>query len=412
MLNRPIPTGYDPNTRYYATRYHQGGRVVFSIDLALTQVADLLPAPDPNNPTEGNRQVKESHAKAFADYVREKEDWVAPALVLRAPDIFEFEMLSEISGTQFGIISFPVMARTDLRILDGQHRTLGIHLAIRGIAADLEKERGLLAAAKRTGAEPASLAVFQSKIDELLAQRERLAHDRASVQIFIEDDPAAYKQMFYDIADNALGITSSVKARFDSRKVVNRALDGVNKHALLHGRVDLEQDRLLRNNQNLLGAKHVAEIIRTIAVGIDGRVGRRLEDELSEGELVEQTNDFLDVIVSAFPDLSAVADGELPPSDLRTRSLLGSTVMLRVLAGVYAELKDVQRLDDDDITEFFQLLAPQMTLPVAPGSIWVSYVPDAVFTAGATAPRSRRQDLRTLRDSIVKWAIDRPMWLS
>ena len=38
----------------------------------------------------------------------------------------------------------------------------------------------------------------------------------------VEDDSTAYKQMFFDIADNALGITSSVRARFDSRKVVNR----------------------------------------------------------------------------------------------------------------------------------------------------------------------------------------------
>lgn len=406
-----VPTGYDPNIRFYATRYHQGGRRVFSVDLSLTQVADLIPAPDPHQAAVGNRQVKETHARAFADYIREKPDWVAPALVLRAPDIFDFEVKEEISGTEFGIISFPTMARTDLRILDGQHRTLGIHLAISGIAADLEKARSALAAAKRTESEPAVMEQFQTKIDILNKQRARLSHDRTSLQIFIEDDQVAYKQMFFDIADNALGITSSVKARFDSRKVVNRALEGVTKHALFKDRVDLEQDRIARNNVNLVGAKHVAEIIRTIAVGIDGRVGRRVEDELDEGELVEKTNNFLDTLIAAFPPLEAVADGELSPVELRAQSMLGSTVMLRILAGVYAELTDRQMLDDDEVVEFFQQLAPFMEGEVAEGSPWIDHVPDNVFAVGAFSPRSRRQDLRTLRDSMVKWALDKPLWL-
>lgn len=412
-----IPTGYDPNVRFYATRYHQGGRVVFSLDLSLTQIADLLPKPDPSNPTEGNRQVNESHARAFGDYVRRTPDWVAPALVLRAPDIFEFEVQTEISGTQFGIISFPQMARTDLRILDGQHRTLGIHLAISGISSDLEKVRNLLAAAKKTDSEPAVLDMLQAEVDGLNGQRARLARDRTSVQIFIEDDQTAYKQMFFDIAENALGITSSVKARFDSRKVVNRALDGVMKHSLFKGRVDLEQDRMGSNNPNIVGAKQVAEIIRTIAVGIDGRVGRRLEEELDEGELVERTNNFLDALLSAYPPLAAVADGDTAPSELRATSLLGSTVMLRILAGVYAELTDpnpllgIEEMDPDDVVEYFQKLAPAMAGPVAEDSIWVKHIPNSVFTAGSMSPRSRRQDLRTLRDAMVGWAVMKPDWL-
>ena len=37
-------TGYDPDIQFYATRYRQGGRTVYSLDLALTQIAELLPA--------------------------------------------------------------------------------------------------------------------------------------------------------------------------------------------------------------------------------------------------------------------------------------------------------------------------------------------------------------------------------
>jgi len=405
-------TGYNPNETFYATRYKQGGRTVYSIDLSLTQIAALIPAPTPDKVSEGNRRVKEGHAKAFGDYVREKPDWIAPALVLRAPNIFDFEVRENIGGTEFGVLAFPKHAREDLRILDGQHRILGVHLAIAGIGDDLEKARSALAAAKRTDESGQLVAEMQGRVDSLTQQRERFARERTTLQVFVEDDQIAYKQMFFDIADNALGITSSVKARFDSRKVVNRALEPVMKHALLRDRVDPEQDRVARNNPNLMGAKSVAEIIRALAVGIDGRIGRRLEDELDEGQLVETTNDFLDVMLEAFPDLAAVADGELSPQALRQSSLLGSITVIRVLAGVYADLTGPRhKFEDDEVGEFFALLAPHMDTPVAEDSIWISHVPNEVFAVGSSAPRSRRQDLKQLRDSLVEWATKEPAWL-
>src|SRR5262245_4082637 len=145
------PTGYDTHDRYYATKYEQGGRIVYSIDLSLASVAATMPRPDPAKPTPGNRRVKESHARGFGQYVRENENWVAPALLLRSPDIFEFQKEKDVAGTQFGILAIPRLARTDLRILDGQHRILGLHYAIEDIASELEKQRGLAAAAKKDG---------------------------------------------------------------------------------------------------------------------------------------------------------------------------------------------------------------------------------------------------------------------
>lgn len=404
-------TGYDTEDRFYATKYTQGRRKVFAIDLSLTQIASYLPEPDPKDPTEGNRRVREAHAVAFGNYLREHEDWVSPALLLRGPDIFNFETKEEIAGTQFGIVSLPRLARSDLRILDGQHRILGIHRAIQGIARDLEKHRDLLARGKRNGEPPEVLKQFTDKIKELEHQRGRLDRERISIQIMVEDDSSAYKQMFFDIADNALGITSSVRARFDSRKVVNRSLEDVMKHSLLAGRVDMEQDRIGANNPNLLGAKHVADIVRSVAVGVDGRVGRRLEDELREDALVQLTNGFLDALVDGFSDLARVADGAVTPEDLRRGSLLGSTSMVRVLAGVYHDLNSMQ-WDDEDITEFFTSLNPFMDAPVRAESPWVTDVPNEIFSEGASAPKARRQDLRALNDTIVGWALTQPAWLA
>ncbi|VXB79362.1 DNA sulfur modification protein DndB [Frigoribacterium sp. 9N] len=405
-------TGYDPNETFFATRYKQGGRTVYSIDLSLTQISALIPAPSSERANEGNRQVKESHARAFGDYVRTEQNWVAPALVLRAPDIFEFEVRETVGGTEFGVLAFPKHAKDDLKILDGQHRILGIHLAIQSIGAELEKTRSTLAASKRNEESPAVIEDIQRRIEALLKQRERFSLERTTLQIFVEDDSVAYKQMFFDIADNALGISSSVKARFDSRKVVNRSLEEVMNHALLKGRVDLEQDRIGRTNPNLIGAKQVGEIVRTLAVGLEGRIGRRLEDELSEAELVEKTNDFLDVLLNAFPPLAAVADGELSPEELRRSSMLGSLVVLRVLAGVHADLKSARhKLDDEEIAEFFNSLAPHFEGPASEDSIWVQHVPNDVFIPGSYGPRSRRQDLKQLRDSLVDWAVREPSWL-
>ena len=402
-------TGYDTQDRFYATRYSQGGRRVYAIDLSLTQIAAYLPVPDPANPTEGNRRVRESHARSFGEYIRGHEEWVSPALLLRAPDIFEFETQEEIAGTQFGVLGVPRLARADVRILDGQHRILGIHRALAGIAEDLEKQRDLLAKAKKQDADPAVLKSLKATIDRLDDQRRRLDQERISIQIVIEDDQTAYKQMFFDIADNALGITSAVRTRFDNRKVVNRAVEPMLAHALLGGRVDLEQDRISASNPNLLGARHVADLIRTVAVGIDGRVGRRLEDELREDALVEETSRFLDTMLESFPSLAKVADGELAPEQLRKTSLLGASTMLRVLAGTYFELR--RNFEDDDLAAFFATLEPHMAAPVSEESIWVTKVPGEIFTPGASAPRSRRQDLRQLTDTIASWATTAPEWL-
>jgi len=227
----------------------------------------------------------------------------------------------------------------------------------------------------------------------------------------VEDDAEAYKQMFYDIADNALGITSSVRARFDHRKIVNRCVEGVLRHSLLEGRVDLEQDRLGRGNPSFVGAKHVAEIIRTVAVGVDGRIGKRLEDELQEGVLVENTNRFFDTLLAAFPQLAEVADGELEPEVLRKTSLLGSTTMLRVLAGTYHALTE-EEWQDEDIAAFFAELEPYTAAPVKEASPWVSQIPEDIFTPGASAPTARRQDLKRLTETLRAWALHRPAWLA
>lgn len=403
----PEMTGYDTEDRYYATSYKQGGKTVYSIDLSLAGVAATVPRPDPRRLTEGNRQINESHARAFGTYVRENVNWVAPALLLRASNIFKFKEEKVIGGIQFGVLSVPRLARTDLKILDGQHRILGLHHAVEDIASELEKHRSLLAAARNQD-NPELVKRYQAEIKDLEAQRARLDRERISVQIYLVDDTGEFKQMFVDIADNAKGITSTIRARFDHRKVVNRALDTVLRNALLDGRVDMQQDRIGGASRNLVGAKHVAEIIRTVTVGISGRVSRRQETELQEAELAERANNFLDTLTEGFSVLNDLIEGKCTPEQLRKTSLLGSSTMLRVMAGVYYEL--ARERSDDDIAGFFAKLSPHMTAPVTDDSPWVR-IEGEVFSAGAVAPRARRQDLVTLTQAIVEWARSEPEWM-
>jgi hypothetical protein len=404
----PQMTGYDTEDRYFASRFKQGERIVYSIDLSLAHVAATLPRPDPNRPTPGNRRVRDSHARGFGKYVLENETWIAPALLLRAPDIFTFKMQQQVDGMQFGILSVPRLARTELGILDGQHRILGIYYATEEVATQLQDVRNHLAAARRQQ-DPDLEAHFQTRLVELEQRRNRLSREHISVQIHIEEELTAFEQMFFDIAENALGIQNALRVRFDNRKVVNRALEDALRHSLLTERVDLEQDRVGGASPYLLGAKHVADIVRTVTVGISGRVGRRQETELNEAELVENTNRFLDTLVEAFPDLDHLLEGRITPQDLRNSSLLGSATMLRVLAGVYYELANKHSMSDDEIQEFFSKLAPFMSAPVKQGSPWMEA---KVFSEGAMAPQARGGNLRALTDITVRWAKHTPKWLS
>lgn len=423
VAERPAVTGYDSLVRFYATRYLQGGRVVYSLDLSLAQIAGLLPAPDPASPQPGNRRIQPAHAAAFGQYIRSNKNWVAPAIVLRGTSEFSFEVLESIEGTEFGIISLPFLALTEIHILDGQHRILGMHLAIRGIATDLEKARAQLnrierrkvpvgddgTASAEADEKLSQIVEVKSRIEQLTAQRFRFEHERTSVQIFIEDEQLSYQQMFYDIADNALNITASVRARFDTRKAVNRVLQDVVQHSVLMDRVDLESDRLGRQNPHLLSAKHVADIIRINAVGIEGRIGRRVEADLDEAQLLERTNQFFTVLSETLTGYKALISGDTTAPELRNRTMAGSPVMIRVLAGVFQQLKK-KGMSQTRIKRFFNDLDPYLEQPAS--AEWVKNTGGDLFFVGALSPSSRRQDLVNLTQQMVSWAEVRPDWMA
>ena len=392
-------TGNAPFDYYFAVKSRQGGRDVYTIQMPVEESVRTLPVPNPAIPTPGNRKVNATHAKGFGRYVREHADWVAPALMVRAGDDIRFEKQGDLpGGLEIGILAVS-RAGTALRILDGQHRVLGGSEGWKDLSAEITRLEDRIARDK-SGGKPED----KQNLAKLQLQRERFMKEHFVVQIYMETRPEKFEQMFFDVADNALGINQAVKARFDSRKVVNRSLVEVTKHALLKDRVDLEQDRIKGANPNLVGAKHVADIIRAVNVGVVGRIGARREAQLDDGEIVERSNEFLDALVGGFSTpLDKLVDGSMTAEELRQTSLLGSVTMLRVLGGVFFEMtSDDIGATADQVQDFFEDLSPHMSAPVGPESVWMV---TGDFDAGSYGPRARTQNLKHLVDTIVQWAV-------
>ena len=297
-----------------------------------------------------------------------------------------------------------------MHTIDGQHRVLGISMEKQRISqaiANIDRETARKISAEKT-------AKLQIEREKLIGQLDRLKNEFVGLDIYVEPDPIKAQQMFVDVADNAKGISGAVRARFDSSKVANRTLSDVIDHPLLKGRVDAEQDRMTQKNTNLIGAKHVADVTRAVIAGAGGRISKKAEQTLTDGEVIEQTRDFLNVISYAFSSLSALVEedldaerrpGELTMSqELRRSSLLGSVGMLRVLGGVFHELRTADSpVELDDITAFFKRLDPHMAAPVTEDSIWRTSNTSTDFEPNAAAPIMRTQNIVHLVSVIVGW---------
>ena len=416
-LGGATPTGYSQYDEYVAEASFQGKRVHYTLALPLVQVPVVLPVPDPAEPLEDNREIRPGHAKGFADYVRRNPDWHSGPLTVRTTSaVVKFKAFEggDFGTLKVGILQVPRNARSSFKIIDGQHRVLGIDVMLKAINDEISEQRNLLTKAVRNGEDPAVKHQFERKIKLLEEQRDRTTNDSIAVDLVIEDSSDKARQIFVDVANNAVGISKSVTGRFDSRKVVNRALSIIltdpTAPTLIVSRVDQEKDRVTGSNPNLLGAVHLAEIIRTVEVGIAGRVSDAQEKTLDEQQLAANACRFLHLISDNFSMLNDIAHGKAEPADVRDKSLLLSTTMLRVLAGVYHNLK--KTMSDDQIGAFFKKLDTHMGAPIAKGTasgdLWLGATTSEAFADGAGAPGARAQQVKELTEVITGWATDAP----
>lgn len=406
----PIVQGVTTDQLLYGIRYRQGGRTVYLTAMTPAEIINNVPRPNPDVPNPGNRKIRPKHARDFAEYYLEHANWVSPGIILRSPNIFKFDPDAEMPDgvTQFGKITYPKRKQNDIQILDAQHRILGFHEAQDKLDAAVVSAKDKRQKIMRVdGKEGAAFSQIEREIRDLEKLRDRMHSERVAVEIQITDDGQAYRQMFYDIAENALGIRASEKVAFDSRKVVNRAYPLVSEHPLLAGRIDQDYDRLGRSSQFFLTANHVVDIIRVSNVGIEGRVGRVMEKEWSEQEVANKAIGFFDTAVKAFPALQEVMLQQLQPDELRKKSLLGSPVFLRILAALRFELKENHAWPEQSVSDFFTALEPHTTAPVHENSIWLKNLPEDTFNVGGYAPNGRRQDIVNTYRGLLEWALDK-----
>ncbi|WBC05277.1 DNA sulfur modification protein DndB [Micromonospora sp. WMMA1976] len=407
------------SSTYLAIKTNQGGRTVYTTRVPLLDLPTVLPLPDPENVDKDNRKVDPLHAKRFGVYLHEKQDWVAPALLARDSGGCRFEPVDEAGQVGYLTIPWAIGGISAMRTIDGQHRILGVHLEKQRISeaiADLDRTMARKVSSERG-------AKLQAEREKLVAQLQRLADEYVGLDVYVEPDPIKAQQMFVDVADNAKGISSAVRARFDNYRVANRTLGDIAEHPMLKGRVDAEQDRMTPKNPKLMGAKHVADLTRAVIAGPGGRISAKAEKTISDGEVIEEVKEFLDVISTAFTGLATVTEedpdielraGELTEAQkLRASSLLGSSGMLRILGGVFHNLREGDNpAEAGDIIAFFKQLDPYMAAPITENSFWYTN-PETKedFELKAMAPIMRQQNIVHLVNVITGWYKKRPAFL-
>jgi hypothetical protein len=399
-----------------ATRYRQGQRTQYHVAIPVWQVTQIITnKPDPARPLEGNRRVDPARAEKFATYILEHEGWVSPAIIVRAPaGELGFKPSKHFdNATSWGVLEVPLNILSEIILLDGQHRTLGIFRALESINKKVTVQREHVKNLEDQGQNPDLILEQRKRLNGFIYQRDRLSQEHISIDI-AEVGTRDASQMFGDINNNAKGVNADLRTVLDQRDVVNRIVVSLmEEHPLLIGRVERgERARFSAANANLLGAKGVADIARAIFVGT-GRIGNRVDDELNNDVVgsTERVSRFFDLLVGAFDELKEIIEGTSTPVELRQSSLLGSVTMLRALACTWFNLTNPVQPEGEkkfsraQVEQYFRNLAPNLRrIPVtADDEMWMStgaFAQDGT----STAPSARSQDFKALIAAMTDWA--------
>jgi DGQHR domain-containing protein len=378
---------------FNATKHRMGGRDVYSFTVPLTQLTSLAPVPDPNLPFPGNRRVNPKHGQLFGQYIRERFDWVAPPILLRA-NAGAVSFTPEASRSD-GVVRGKVIVDTgsteenNIGIIDGQHRVFGIHHTFEKLESD------------REDAEVQQMEM----IDEVM---NRLKQESIAIELFVEDRQEKYEQMFYDISDKPLRMRRGIRIRFNHDDPLDfMIMQILSQHPLLNNHVDEEQDRVAGTSKYLLPLSSVQTLAKGSMAGVAGFSGVAAESWTKNWEdMKSRFEEYLDALIESFPKLQAIADGDGDAPMLRQTSLLGSATMLRYLAMAFGELRNDGK-SPSEIVAHFKRLDSHMLAPITEDSIWQAYLPN-VFPLGAKAGSSRNQDLVAAASMIVEWFDEAP----
>lgn len=421
MSTMVVPSGYATTDDYIAVAHRQYELSLLTVQLPWPHLIKMVKLPDPEGQTDYNRPLQPGHAQKFMQYVDVVENPYTPPIALSTdPANIELEAIENlpqsIGNVRFVTARFERSARDQVEILDGQHRIYGAHLLSNRYQEQLTTARDhFRRAEKLEGSE--FIADARHQVQAVEDKIKRLGTMTVTVQIALTGDRVLARQIFADVADNALGISRSILSAFSTRSAFNRVAQELSEKTL-SGVVDNVQDRLSRKNPNWLSLKDVVNVVQVLEVGLGKRWSHKLEEKLNDGKLFKQTSVFFAGLAEAFPQIQRIVDGELSGTALRVGgeevSLLGSSTTIRVLAAAYRTLRAGTDGRDpwlhDDAIAFFA------TLPMEAGftgpankeeaepvldSRWIE---TGKISYPFASPVARRQDIEELTNSIVGWA--------
>lgn len=415
-----VPSGYAVTDDYIGVAHGQHELKLVSVQVPWTNLIKIVKLPDPEVDTDYNRPLRKGHAERFGEYLDVVDTPYTPPIALWTDPsnvvLEDIQNLPRIGNIRFVLAKFVRAGRDQVNILDGQHRIYGCHLQFEKYQDEIARARDNLIRAEALG-ETELVADAKARLRKAKDKLPRLDTMVVTVQIALTGDKRIAKQIFADVADNALGISKSILSEFSLRSTFNRVAQRVSDETL-PGLVDTVQDRMSRKNPHWLSLKDVVNVVQALELPLGRRWTHKLEPQLKEQQMVRRATAFFEGLFTVYPQLKGVKDGQTPASDLRSAgsevSLLGSATMSRVLAAAYRNLGEgddrYEPMSHEDIMAFFG------TLPMEAGCtdpdnedeaepvlspIWVD---TGKFAFPYTAPSARLGDIRGLANEIVVWA--------
>ncbi len=422
-VQNSIPSGYAETDDYIGVAHQQDRLRLVTVQLPWPALVKMVKLPDPSRQTDYNRPLRPGHAQKFMQYIDVVDQPYTPPIALFTDpanlDVQEIKGLPQsIGNVRFVLAKFIRSARDQVHILDGQHRIFGGHLLEAKYQEDLASAREQYRRAEKfEGTE--LVAEARDRVQRIQDKIARFGSMTVTVQIALTGDRGVAKQIFADVADNALGISRSILSEFSTRSAFNRAAQELAQKDLA-GVVDNVKDRMSRSNPHWLSLKDVVNVVQGLELPLAKRWSHKLEEKLDEGRIYKQGAVFFAGLAEAFPDVRLVLDGELSGPDLRLggeqQSLLGSTTMIRVLASAYRVLRDGDEhhgpLQHDEIVGFFASLPMQAgftgeTREDAQPLLDARWLETGKFSYPYVAPVARTQDIEELTEFIVAWTRER-----
>lgn len=415
-----VPSGYAETDDYIGVAHSQHDLGLVSVQVPWTSLIKMLKLPEPGAESDFNRPLKKGHAERFGEYLDVVDKPYTPPIALWTdPSNVILENINDlprIGNIRFVLAKFVRSGRDQVNILDGQHRIYGCHLQVEKYQDEITLAREHLIRAEALG-QPEVIAEAKMRLKKAKDKLPRLQNMVVTVQVVLTADKRVAKEIFADVADNALGISRSILSAFSQRSAFNRVAQRVSAETL-PGLVDTVQDRMSRKNPHWLSLKDVVNIIQALELSLGRRWTHKLEGQLREQQMERQAKMFFEGLLAVYPPLKRVREGQIPASELRASgsevSLLGSATMIRVLATSYRTLREGddrhEPIAHEGIIGFFG------TLPMEAGAtnpddkenaqpllskVWLD---TEAFAFPWTAPSASMGDIRGLAGHVVAWA--------